>query len=102
VDSHSEEAKDKLREWAKGDDLIDVAFIDGDHSKDGMIQDFYLLLPYFKPDALVIFHDTVACPSVADALKYLLQKDHVRVIANFIAPKDEPPAFGITICKVSK
>lgn len=58
------------------------------------------MLPYLKPNALVILHDTEAVPEVADALKYLLEKNLVSVAANFVAPRNEPPAFGITVCRI--
>jgi len=98
-DSHGEKAREALRDWTLGEAVIDVAFI-GDHSKAGLIQDFYLVLPYLKPDALVILHDTAAVSAVAEALTQLLEERLVYVIANFIAPKDTPPAFGITVCGV--
>ena len=37
---------------------IDMIFIDGDHSYDGVRRDFELFRPFMKPDAFVVFHDT--------------------------------------------
>lgn len=37
---------------------IDFCFIDTRHSLPGEVIDFLLVLPYLKPDAVVVFHDT--------------------------------------------
>lgn len=49
----SEEA---ARHW---DRAIDLMFIDGDHSYDGVKRDWELFLPYVKPFGVVVFHDTI-------------------------------------------
>ena len=99
-DSHGQEAREALKAWASGEAVVDVAFIDGDHSREGLLQDFHLVRPYLTPNAIVILHDTTAVPAVADALRQLLQERRVTVIANFVAPDNAPPAFGITVCEV--
>ena len=38
---------------------IDIIFIDGDHSYDGVKRDWELFLPHVKPSGVVIFHDTM-------------------------------------------
>lgn len=43
---------------------IDYAFIDGDHTRDGVRQDFELCLRFAAPDAIIAFHD-IALPSPA-------------------------------------
>lgn len=53
VRSTSEEA---ARKW---DRRIDLIFIDGDHSYEGVKRDWELFLPYIKPFGIVIFHDTI-------------------------------------------
>ena len=42
-----------------GDYDWDFAFIDGDHSYEGVKADFYNLLPYLKKGTQVAFHDIV-------------------------------------------
>ncbi len=38
---------------------IDILFIDGDHSYEGVKRDWELFVPFVKPYGLVIFHDTI-------------------------------------------
>lgn len=46
---------DAARAWALP---IDLLFIDGDHSLDGVRGDFEMFQPWFAPNALVVFHDS--------------------------------------------
>jgi predicted O-methyltransferase YrrM len=41
------------------DSKIDLLFIDGDHSYDGVKQDWELFSPYLSPFGIAIFHDTI-------------------------------------------
>jgi len=67
-DSHSPAAQAWLADAVgRGSRLVDVAFIDGDHSAAGVWQDVELVRPYMRPDARYIFHDTVACEGVKRA-----------------------------------
>lgn len=65
-DSHSAEARAWLVENADLGD-VDVAFIDGDHSEEGVWKDVELVLPFLRHGARIIFHDTVACEGVKRA-----------------------------------
>jgi predicted O-methyltransferase YrrM len=38
---------------------IDLIFIDGDHSYEGVKRDWELFLPHIRPSGIVIFHDTM-------------------------------------------
>lgn len=40
-----------------GDKTIDLAFIDGDHSYDGVMKDLEAVLPKMKPDGIILCHD---------------------------------------------
>ncbi|TFF99080.1 MAG: class I SAM-dependent methyltransferase [Promethearchaeota archaeon] len=42
---------------------IDVLFIDGDHSYEGVKQDFEMYAPLVKKNGLIVFHDIVVIPS---------------------------------------
>ena len=44
------------RDWKRPIDLI---FIDGDHSYEGVKRDWDLFLPHMKPSGVAIFHDTM-------------------------------------------
>ena len=55
-DSHSTEAK----EWMeKQNAKFQMAFIDGDHTEEGIKLDTELVLPFLDDNAYVIYHDTV-------------------------------------------
>lgn len=56
-DSHSPETVTHARDLFAGD--LDVAFIDGDHSEDGVRRDFELWAPLVRPGGVVAFHDTI-------------------------------------------
>jgi predicted O-methyltransferase YrrM len=46
---------DALPSW---DSAVDLLFIDGDHSLEGVRRDFEGFRPWLRPDALVLFHDS--------------------------------------------
>jgi len=53
-DSHSNECS----EWIKAQNvLFDMAFIDGDHSEEGIDRDTKMLLPYLNNGAYLFYHD---------------------------------------------
>jgi len=64
ADSHSPATRQMAEQKLSGDRL-DVLFIDGDHSYDGVKADFELWSPLVRPGGLVIFHDIVPHTSVA-------------------------------------
>lgn len=55
-DSHQEETKKMLLERLK-DRKIDVLFIDGDHSYEGVKKDFEMYEPLVAKGGIIIFHD---------------------------------------------
>lgn len=91
-DSHSEAAARFLREEL--DEKLDVAFIDGDHSYEGAWQDVLLTHPHCRPGALMIFHDTVACPEVRTVWMKCIDEKRVQPLAEFVG-EDRP--LGIAI-----
>lgn len=46
--------KDVMKKWHK---LVDLVFIDGDHSYDNVKQDFELFEPHIRTGGIVCFHD---------------------------------------------
>ena len=48
-------SSEAARDWNR---RIDLLFIDGDHSFDGIRSDFELFRPWLTPNSLVLFHDT--------------------------------------------
>ena len=58
-DSHSIEMKEKV---SKEVGQVDLLFIDGDHSYEGVKDDFYSYSKLVKPGGFVVFHDIVDSP----------------------------------------
>jgi predicted O-methyltransferase YrrM len=56
ADSHSDESLEQVRRLLRGRQL-DVLFIDGDHSYEGVKRDCEMYSPLLRPGGLVIFHD---------------------------------------------
>ena len=79
---------------------IDLAFIDGDHSYEGVSRDAQLVLPHLSSRALVAFHDAATEPGV---LKYCEdiaagRINGLRPIVKFV---NNHPIFrcGIMVCQ---
>jgi len=60
------ESKDASQKWCRP---IDLLFIDGDHTLEGVRQDFEQFSPWLRANGLVVFHDT-AWPYAADPEGY--------------------------------
>lgn len=82
-DSHSQAAKEYMAKRYTTD-RIDVAFIDGDHSVEGVKQDFELALPYCRSGAWVLLHDTVACDGVERTWLDAVASGMLKPVAEFI------------------
>lgn len=54
MNTHTQEFKDIIKSIAP----IDFAFIDANHSYDGVSNDFYAIEPFLSSNAIVVFHDT--------------------------------------------
>lgn len=65
ADSHDPRTLDRLREALAGRP-VDFLFIDGDHSYEGVKQDFDMYAPLVRPGGIVAFHDTAAVGSPAE------------------------------------
>lgn len=58
ADSHSRAAVEQVRA-AFEDEPLDLVFIDGDHSYEGVLRDYDLYAPLVRPGGLVALHDIV-------------------------------------------
>lgn len=94
-DSHSTEARKFLEANANG--KLDIAFIDGDHSYQGVCQDISLVLRFSQAGTLLIFHDTVACEPVERAWIECVQRKIIKPLAEYIGV--EKP-LGIAVGEV--
>jgi GT2 family glycosyltransferase/predicted O-methyltransferase YrrM len=61
-DSHSETTRGRIAAFLDGRP-IEFLFIDGDHSRDGIWQDFEMYSPLVAPGGLVAFHDVSPDPA---------------------------------------
>ena len=61
-DSHSETTRERVANLLDGRP-IDFLFIDGDHSRNGVWQDFYMYSPLVNPGGLIAFHDISPTPA---------------------------------------
>lgn len=57
LDSHTAEARNSLHERLR--DGVDVLFVDGDHTYEGVRQDFVEYADLLRPGSLLVFHDVV-------------------------------------------
>ncbi len=64
--SHAPDAVDDLRTLLAGR-LIDVLFIDGDHSTEGMLQDYSDYSPFVRSGGVIAVHDIYYLKEVAEA-----------------------------------
>jgi len=94
-DSHSDAARRFLAQAITTP--IDVAFIDGDHSYEGVWADIRLVLGFSRPGTIFILHDTVACEGVERAWLESLSSGLMTGVAEFIG--DRRP-LGIGVAKV--
>jgi predicted O-methyltransferase YrrM len=58
TDSQAASTAERVRRWL-GEDRIDVLFIDGDHSLNGIQTDYRLYTPLVREGGLIVFHDIV-------------------------------------------
>ncbi len=62
-DTHDPDALRRTEAWLAGDRL-DFLFIDGDHSYEGVKQDFETFGPLVRPGGIIAFHDIEFCEGV--------------------------------------
>lgn len=60
-DSHKSETREKVTAIL-GDQKLDLLFIDGDHTCEGVRADFNLYSPLVQPGGIVVFHDIAEHP----------------------------------------
>jgi hypothetical protein len=96
-DSHSPEAATFL-ETTLGGLPLDLAFIDGDHSEEGVWKDIELLAPFCLPGTLIVLHDTRACAGVEVAWLRATWEGLITPLAEFVG--DQKP-LGIGVGRVN-
>jgi predicted O-methyltransferase YrrM len=96
-DSHEPAARAFLSEALDGAP-IDLAFVDGDHSAEGVWQDIELTLPFCRPGALFVLHDTQACEGVELAWFRVVREGIVTPLAEFLG---EQLPLGIGVGRIA-
>lgn len=91
-DSHSAEAREFLKMTAR--DKFDVAFIDGDHSYEGVWQDIELTLPFCRTGTLIVLHDTLACDGVKKAWIRMVKEKKLKPLAEYWG-EERPLGIGV-------
>lgn len=69
-DSHDQRTLEGVRQFL-GDAPLDLLFLDGDHSLDGVTQDVEMYGPLVKPGGVIAFHDINDTPGHRDAGCYV-------------------------------
>jgi len=91
-DSHAPAAARYLETELRGP--IDVAFVDGDHSYAGVMQDIDHVRRFYRPGSLLILHDTVAAPGVEKAWLKCLRSASLKPVAEYVG-SERPLGIGI-------
>lgn len=99
ADSHAPETVARVRR-AIGRAPVDLLFVDGDHSYEGVRRDFELYAPLVRPGGLVVFHDVSQRPTPATegVARFWREFRSTRETEEYVA--DEQPGFGIGIHRV--
>jgi predicted O-methyltransferase YrrM len=104
-DSHSEVTKREL-ERALGGDPLDVLFIDGDHSYDGVRADFELYRELVRPGGLIALHDVnedfrtrrgIKSPSISGEVPRFWQEVKSAYRTEELIADPEQDGFGIGV-----
>ena len=85
---------------------IDLLFIDADHAKEAVLQDFYDFFPFVSPHGLILLHDTH--PRDAEMLQRTLCDTAYEAIEELSKDTTEyelmtlPLSPGLTLCRKRK
>lgn len=92
-DSHSKAARKYLENFTH----FDLVGIDGDHSPQGVLQDWEMVQPYLAPEGLVWFHDI----SISDAGQTGARKLWSRLKTQYDVLLETKGKFGIGVLRVA-
>tara|TARA_Y100001937_G_scaffold120749_1_gene178424 strand:- start:395 stop:1120 length:726 start_codon:yes stop_codon:yes gene_type:complete len=70
-DSHDNATKQRVKEYLEN---IDILFIDGDHTTQGMIKDFQMFSDLVNEGGFIIIDDYETIPDVRQAVNYIINK----------------------------
>jgi predicted O-methyltransferase YrrM len=101
-DSHDWQTVNQVRKILNGDE-IDFLFIDGDHTYEGVKQDFEMYSPLVADDGLIGLHD-IAHPfndkdsSPYDVKRFWKEVSKNRETEEFLADGDHQYGIGLVYC----
>jgi cephalosporin hydroxylase len=93
-DSHIPAAAKFLKAHCHADGPIGLAFIDGDHSLEGLYQDIELVKPFMAPGGMIVLHDIVACEGVNRAWEQCCTTGGFAPLAEFVG-EEKPLGIGV-------
>jgi predicted O-methyltransferase YrrM len=101
TDSHKPETLDEVKNLFD-DQVIDFAFIDGDHTYKGVKQDFEMYGPLVRPGGLIAFHDILPRPDIPDiqVVRFWQELKQKYDTFEFIGPESSGRKIGIGIVRV--
>ncbi|GAC1361679.1 MAG: hypothetical protein NVSMB32_00960 [Actinomycetota bacterium] len=91
--SHSPEARVFL-EGALGGLPLDLVFVDGEHTREGVWRDVEMIRPFCTPGTLLVLHDTQACDGVEIAWLRAITEGIVTPLAEFVGDR-RPLGIGV-------
>jgi predicted O-methyltransferase YrrM len=91
--SHSPEARVFLEETLQASPL-DLAFVDGEHTEEGVWQDLEMIHPFCWPGTLIVLHDTRACEGVELAWLRATREGMITPLAEFVGDR-KPLGIGV-------
>lgn len=97
--SHAQETQDQVRQALDGRH-VDLMFLDGDHTYDGIVGDFRVFEPLVRSGGLIVFHDIVENPLHPDyGVARFWNELQARQLETytFIDPIDPIPGMGLGI-----
>lgn len=93
-DSQGQEAHDFVRKLKI---KLDLLFIDGDHSYDGVKKDYYNHVEFVKKGGYIIFHDTDSYPEVGKFVNELKAERNIMFVGEYIG--EGKTACGLALFK---
>ena len=101
MDSHQPEALVRVRDLFDGQ-AIDFAFIDGDHTYEGVRADFRMYAPLVRPGGMVAFHDILPRPDLPDIQvdRFWAELRERYDCTEFIGPDGSGRRIGIGLLRV--
>lgn len=98
--SHDHEFSHRLRETV-GDRPVDFLFIDGDHTENGVLQDYMMYKDLVRPGGLIAFHDIVdRQPYPTNQVQFFWKKLKAAVPVVEIVSDYQHVGFGIGVLVV--